>query len=137
MRGRNAVVAVALAAVVAGCNGETCPTETPKVDAIAGSCQQVTNEPVRYPVRLCPTCNQIVSACDVEISGNRVFLDPRVETCDASTSCPPTCEANPSACTFAAPAPGEYIVEAYDPGTGSTQTGTLVVVASGPEFCDF
>jgi hypothetical protein len=135
MRIRNAaVVAVALAA--AACNEDTCPTESPQVDDLA-DCTQVTGQLVSYPLRLCPTCDQVVSSCDVEISGSTIFLDPKVETCDPSNSCPPTCQASPSTCNFTAPAPGDYLVEAYDPASNGTRTGALTVVASGPEFCDF
>lgn len=136
---RNAVGAAAVALAIVGCNGGTgsCPTETPQVSAL-GDCTQVANQPVSYPVQLCPTCNQIISACDVQVAGNTIFLDPRVETCDATNSCPPACAQNTSACSFTAPpTPDVYVVEAFDPASNQTRTGTLTVVASGPESCSF
>ncbi len=135
MNVRNAAAA-ALALLAAACGDDTCPTESPQVDDLA-DCTQVTGQLVSYQLRLCPTCDQVVSSCDVEISGNTIFLDPKVETCDPSNTCPPTCQANPSTCDFTAPAPGAYVVQAYDPATSGTRTGTLTVNPDGLAFCNF
>jgi hypothetical protein len=132
---RTAVAALALAA--AACE-DTCPTETPQVDDLA-DCTAGAGSLVQYPVRLCPTCDQVISSCDVQISGTTIFLDPKVESCDPSNSCPPACQANPSTCNFTAPSgPGTYTVSAYDPARNQTVDGTLVVVAAGGlESCEF
>ena len=140
MRIRNAAVA-ALALAAAACNDNTCPTESPQVSALA-DCTAGAGQLVSYEVRLCPTCNQTVSSCDVDMSdigAGNIFLDPKVETCTSSNSCPPACQANASTCNFTAPAtPGTYVVSAYDPATNTTQTGTLTVVPpGGSASCDF
>lgn len=128
MRIRTAAVA-ALALAAAACE-DTCPTETPQVSELA-DCTAVTGTLVSYEVRLCPTCDQVISSCDVQMSGNTIFLDPKVETCDPSNSCAPACQANPTRCNFTAPAPGIYTVQAYDPARNTTVSGTLDVVATG------
>jgi hypothetical protein len=142
MRTRNAAIAAALMLAVAGCGDDTsCPTETPQVSALAGSCVQVAGQPVSYPVRLCPTCNQTGATCDVDLSAvgagsGDIFLDPKVEACMSSASCPPACEVNAITCTFTAPStPGFYTVIAFDPVSGTTRESDLEVIASGPESC--
>jgi len=137
MRIRNAAVA-ALALAAAACNDNTCPTESPQVSALA-DCTEIAGQLVSYPVRLCPTCNQTISSCDVQISGSTIFLDPKVETCTSSNSCPPACQSSPSTCNFTAPTtPGPYTVSVYDPATNATLDGVLTVVApGGAESCDF
>lgn len=141
MRKPFVIAAVAVGLVATGCNEDKCPTESPQVSALAQSCTQRAGEPVTYPVRLCPTCNQTGATCDVDMSavGNgsgAIFLDPKVEACDVANSCPPACELNAINCTFTAPAPGEYTILAFDPTTNATKESTLVVVASGAEFCN-
>jgi hypothetical protein len=131
---RNAAVA-ALALAAAACNDNTCPTESPQVSALPPDCTERANELVSYPIRLCPTCNQTVSSCDVQISGSTIFLDPKVETCSSSNSCPPSCQANASTCNFTAPAPGQYTIEVYDPATNKTLIANLNVIPSGNESC--
>lgn len=138
MSTRIAVAAVAVALFVAGC-GETCPTEPPQVNALASSCTQIAGEPVSYPVRLCPTCNQTGATCDVDLSRvnttGEIFLDPKVEACTGSTSCG-ACAVSPLICSFIAPAaPGPYTVIAFDPTTNGTRQATLVVISSGAESC--
>jgi hypothetical protein len=141
MRTRNAAVAAALVLAAAGCGEDSCPTETPQVSALAGSCVQVANQPVSYPVRLCPTCNQTGVTCDVDMSAvgpgsGDIFLDPKVEACTSANTCPPTCDLNSITCAFTAPAtPGTYTVIAYDPATDTTRESTLVVIDSGAESC--
>lgn len=138
MRIRIAVTAAAVALVAAGC-GESCPTESPQVSALAAGCTQVAGQPVDYPVRLCPTCNQTAASCDVDLSqvgSGTIFLDPKVEACTGSSGCPPACSLNTLTCTFVAPAtPGSYSVLAYDPGSNTTRQSTLLVIASGAESC--
>ena len=105
---RHAVVAFAFAGLLAaaGC-AERCPTETPQVSELPASCTERPGEPVSFPVRLCPTCNQTGATCDVDLSAvgtsSDIFLDPRVEVCTGSATCPPACELNTLACTFTAP----------------------------------
>jgi hypothetical protein len=139
---RNAVGAAAVALAVAGCNGGTssCPTEPPRVEALSAGCTERANETVSYPLRLCPTCNQIGAACEPDLSAvgagtGDIFLNVTVETCESSTSCGPSCDPNPFACTFIAPqTPGVYTVTIFD-GTGGTLSGALEVISAGPESC--
>jgi hypothetical protein len=65
-----------------------------------------------------------------------IFLDPKVEACMSSASCPPACEVNAITCTFTAPAvPGTYTVIAFDPASGTTRESDLVVIPGGAESC--
>jgi hypothetical protein len=136
---RNVVGAVAVALAVAGCNGGTdsCPTETPDVEGIATDCVVRPGATVSYPIRLCPTCNQFGAVCDAQIDAGQIFLDPRMEACESSTSCPspaPACEANPLVCTFIAPTiEATYPVTVIDPG--GTFSGTLTVSSTLPLSC--
>jgi len=140
MKTRIAVTAAAVALFAAGC-GESCPTESPQVSALAQpGCTEVAGQPVSYPVRLCPTCNQTGATCDVDLSqvgsAGTIFLDPKVEACTGTGGCGPSCALNTLTCTFTAPAtPGTYTVVAYDPGTNTTRESTMLVIASGPESC--
>lgn len=140
MRIRNVAAVAALALAAAACNDETCPTESPEVSALPGSCTELAGEPVIYPVRLCPTCNQTGATCDVDMSAvstsGDIFLDTKVEACTSSSSCPPTCEVNAVTCTFMAPStPGTYTVIAYDAATGQTRESQLTVIETGGESC--
>jgi hypothetical protein len=134
---RSAVGIAALAAIGAGLAGcpssNSCPLETPQVNALP-TCTEPPNQPVSYPVRLCPTCNQTAASCTVQISGQDIFLDLKVEACGDSNSCGGAgCSPGPTVCNFTTPAtPGTYNVTATD--AGGTQSGTLVV-ASGPASC--
>jgi hypothetical protein len=135
-----ALAATALAA--AGC-GDKCPTETPKVQRVE-SCTVSPGTPVSVRLETCPTCNQIATSCDVDLSqlgpgSNQIFLDPLAEACDPAGSCPdPSCQVNGLTCTFDAPATaGQYELVVYDPSTNTTKRGTLGVVSSGALSCAF
>lgn len=140
MRKRTAIAAVTAALVATGCgDNNKCPTEAPKVEALSSSCTEVANLPVRYPLRLCPTCNQVAAACAADLSqvqgSGIIFLDVTVEACSGSSSCGPSCDPNPFFCAFNAPAtPGDYSVQVFD-GTSTTLQGTLTVIANGSESC--
>jgi hypothetical protein len=148
MRIRSPLLAVALAglAVAAGCgdSGKKCPTESPQVNDLA-NCSAVANTSVTYHLRLCPTCNQTLSGCDVDLSQvgttGQIFLNPLVEVCESASTCGGAGCATPSAsgCTFTAPnaAPNTtYQVIAYDPLTNTQRSGTLTIVAGAPS-CSF
>lgn len=138
IRTRTVTFAAALAFVAAGCGNDKCPTEPPEVSGIPTDCQAATGQAVTYPLHLCPTCNQTFSSCDVQMSGNDIFLNPTVEACTSSSSCGAGCSPNTNACTFTAPAPGDYIVSAYDAAHPSQpRTGTLHVLTGGPVSCAF
>lgn len=141
LRNGIAVAFAALALVVAGCGDDetSCPTETPQVSALASGCVERAGEPVSFPVRLCPTCNQIGARCDVDLSAvgtGQIFLDPKVESCESASTCPPACDLNTISCSFTAPAaPGTYTVIAFDPATNQTRQADLLVIPSGAESC--
>jgi hypothetical protein len=135
--------AIAVSVSVSGCGDDnTCPAESPQVSALSTNCSAVANTTVSFPVRLCPSCNQTLAGCDVDMSGatatgGLIFLNPTVEACEPPSSCSggPTCLANPTACTFTAPnAPvgTEYFVDVYDPAIHDTRRGSLTIVANAP-----
>jgi hypothetical protein len=144
MRIRSALITAGLAAGVAGvagCPADQCAFESPQVSAMPTSCTQVTGQPVTYPLRLCPTCNQTGASCVADLSAagttGDIYLDTKVEACSDTTSCGGTaCQVNATTCEFTAPAPGTYTVIALDGLTGNTVESQLVVIASGAEFCD-
>lgn len=135
-RTRLAIAAAVGALALAGC-GEKCPTESPEVRQIQ-DCVVAPGSQVTVGVRLCPTCNQVLSSCEVDIQGGTVFLDPVVEACESSAGCPGECQAQPTTCSFRAPnETGTYVIEAFDPNSNGTKTSELVVSASGPYSCAF
>ena len=134
------IAIAALAAALAACgSNDKCPTQSPQVSGISPNCTELAGQPVSYPLRLCPTCNQSGATCIVDlsaVSAGQIFLDPTVETCSSSNSCPPSCDPNPLLCHFTAPtAPGDYTVSVFDPAANTTRVGTLTVIASGAESC--
>lgn len=143
MKLRHVVSVAAVALVAAGCgNEDSCPTESPEVDALATGCIERAGEPVSFPVRLCPTCNQTGAVCDVDLSAVRagsgeIFLDTKVEACIPLSSCPGvSCDLAPLQCAFTAPStPGTYTVIAFDPSTNATKQTDLLVIGSGAESC--
>lgn len=138
--GQVVLAAVVLFAVFAGgCGDESCASESPQVEAV-GDCSAVASTSVTFPLRLCPTCNQTLSGCTVDMSdvtatGGTIFLNPTVEACESAASCGPGCNLNPANCSFTAPnaAPNTvYDVLVFDPGTNMTKSGTLTIVPGGP-----
>ena len=119
---------------LAGCPSSSCPLETPQVNALP-TCTEPPNQPVSYPVRLCPTCNQTGASCAVQISGRSIFLDLKVEACNDPGSCGGAgCAPGPTICSFTTPStPDTYNVTATD--AGGQVTGTLVVSATDPASC--
>ncbi len=137
MKGRRAIAIAAVAAAAAaisGCPSGSCPLETPQVNALP-TCTEPPSQAVTYPVRLCPTCNQTGATCSVQIAGNSIFLDIKVEACSDSNSCGgAACAQKPTECSFTTPAePGTYNVTATDPS--GTVNGTLLVSATDPASC--
>ncbi|GAO02250.1 hypothetical protein [Anaeromyxobacter sp. PSR-1] len=140
MKTRNALSAAALAAaalLAAGCGTDTCPTETPKIDLIQ-SCTATPGATVPVRLKACPTCNQNITRCEVDVQGGYIQLDPLAEACDSSTSCPPGCATNDVVCNVTAPStPGTYTLIVSN-GTGGTLQGQLdVAEASGPYACTY
>ncbi len=137
------LTAAALSLAVAGCGTNTCPTENPKISGgLSGvpACSGIqAGAVVTVALRTCPTCNQTADVCNVTPPGadGIIQLDPLVQACTSSTSCPPTCNLAPTTCTFTAPAaPGTYQILVYDPGTGGPlQQPFQVVAASGVTSC--
>ena len=67
-----------VAAFAAGCGGGSCPTETPRIDAIQ-SCTAQPGQSVTVQLRLCPTCNLSGISCEVDTSNAKdglIQLDP-------------------------------------------------------------
>ena len=146
MRMRGWVIVAAAAAAgfgLAGCPSSSCPKESPQVNAggIPTSCTAAAGQPVTYPVRICPTCNQSSATCVVDMSAaatsGDIFLDTKVETCSGSGSCSQGCQASPISCTFTAPAASAtpYMVTVFDGGSGTTLTSQLTVTQGGPASC--
>jgi hypothetical protein len=118
-----------------GCpSSNSCPLETPQVNTLP-TCTEPPNYALSYPVRLCPTCNQTGATCAVQMSGQNIFLDLKVEACGDSNSCGGAgCSPGPTVCSFTTPAAeGTYNVTATD--AGGTRSGTLVVSATSPASC--
>ncbi len=139
MRIRGALIVAAAAAAgfgLAGCPSSSCPMETPQVNAIP-NCTEPPNQAVSYEVRLCPTCNQTGATCAVQIAGNSIFFDIKVEACNDASSCGGAgCAQGPTMCNFTTPAtPDTYNITATD--AGGTITGTLVVSAGATPSCAF
>ena len=137
MKVRSAVMLATLAAVaagLAGCPSDSCPIETPQVNSLP-TCTEPPSRAVSYPVRLCPTCNQTGATCAVQMSGQDIFLDIKVEACQDANSCGGAgCAPGPTFCSFTTPAAtGTYNIIATD--AGGTVNGTLVVSATEPASC--
>ena len=70
---------------------DECALESPQVSATPGTCTEVASQPVSYPVRLCPTCNQTGATCvpDLSAAGTTgdIYLDIKVEACTDPNSC--------------------------------------------------
>jgi hypothetical protein len=143
----SAVLAAAVLLVVfaGGCGDDTkCTGESPQVNAV-GACSARPGDTVNYELRLCPTCNQTLTSCTVDMSGadqngGTIFLNPVVDTCDTGDTCGPSCLPNPATCSVTVPSgatPGTttYTVLVYDPGIGTTRNGTLAV-GDQPPNCD-
>lgn len=133
------IALVVFAGVAAGCGGNSCPTETPRIDAIQ-SCTAQPGQTVNVSLRLCPTCNQTGITCDVDTShagsAGLIQLDPVAERCEGSSSCPPSCSQNDAVCTFTAPStPGSYTLRVFDPFSNGFREGTLEV--GGAYACSF
>jgi hypothetical protein len=138
-----AAAVTTLALVATGCGTEdSCPTESPDVAAVP-NCTVRPGAAVSYPVQLCPTCNQTGAVCDVDLSAassGDIFLDPRVEACTPSSTCPgtaPACDASPLLCPFTAPTvEGDYVVTLVDASSPTAPiTRTLRVSSVEPVSC--
>lgn len=133
-------IVVALAGFGAGCGGGSCPTETPRIDAIQ-SCTAQPGQSVTVQLRLCPTCNLTGISCEVDTSNvasaGTIQLDPVAERCESSSSCGTlACSSNEAPCTFTAPTtPGTYTLRAFDPSSNSFRQGQLDV--GGAYSCTF
>lgn len=98
------LLTAALPLALAGCGGDTCPTEVAKVSAAPASCQLAPNTVVTVTVPLCTSCNQSAPACvvvppDPTVPGDRSFqLDTTAQACTSDSSCP-----GGAGCFFPAP----------------------------------
>ncbi len=147
MRTRNAVLVatvISVAVGVSGCPSNSCPMETPGVgtNPVPSSCTALPGAQVTYPVRICPTCNQTAPTCAADLSAvnttHEIFLDTKVEACNGSSSCPPSCQLDAITCTFTAPSgTGTYTMIVVDGATGQpiSPAGQLTVIASGQPSC--
>ena len=140
-----AAFAGALAASLPGCGGEKCPTENPTISGGAAGVPVCTGgtavqagATVTVNLRICPTCNQTADVCTVTLpqGDNIIQLDPLVQACTSSASCPnPFCTLAPLGCTFTAPAAGNYQLLVNDPDTGVVQQPFQVVASGGATSC--
>jgi hypothetical protein len=131
------IAIAALAAALAACGtNDKCPTQSPKLSQVA-DCTARPGATVNYQLQLCPTCNQSGATCNVQMSGTDIFLDPTVEACTGSNSCPPpTCDTGVFNCTFTAPtAVGTYNVTVVNGDTGAVVPRTLTVDATASPSC--
>jgi hypothetical protein len=142
-KARALAAAAALAAFggLAGC-GEKCKTEPVAKVEEAQNCTAAPGAPVSVGVRLCPTCNQTGTTCEVDILEDTIQLDVVSEACEDVTTCAtqePACQVAPLPCSFTAPAePGPYDIHVYDPQTNTFPTvATLEVVPGAPSSCAF
>lgn len=146
MRTRSAFLVAGLAAVavtLTGCPNDSCGPQTPEVSNVptdASACTVGAGQQVNYQVRLCPSCNETGGSCTADLSqvaARAIYLDISTQACSGGESCPtPTCNTNPTTCTFTAPsAPDNYQVIIPN-GQGQPYTRYLQVVASGtPTSC--
>lgn len=145
---RRLTLAAAFAAVLvvglAGCGGDTCPTENPNlsggaagVPVCTGGTAVQAGATVTVNLRICPTCNQTADVCTVTLpqGDNIIQLDPLVQACTSSTSCPPQCLFRPMGCTFTAPAAGSYQLLVNDPASGVVMQPFEVVAATTNRTC--
>jgi hypothetical protein len=135
-----ALTALLSAAVLAGVGcgqSSSCKTESAalEVSTLPKICAAVApGASVAVPLHLCPACYQSAPVCDVEIQDTGIFLDARVEACDAPSSCDtvPSCLSSVTTCSFKAPSREDtYDVTIYDAGTGGTSTIPLQVSSGG------
>jgi len=118
-------------AAVSGCGTTAdCPVESPDVVSVP-TCSLAAGEPVTVQFPICTRCNQTAPTCRVDLSqvgSGYVQLDPLAQACDPGNSCPlPSCgiggaDRQTVACTFTAPAAGDYQLVVYDAGTGADIT---------------
>lgn len=139
-----AAFAAVLAAGLSGCGGDTCPTENPNlsggaagVPVCTGGTAVQAGATVTVSLRICPTCNQTADVCTVTLpqGDNIIQLDPLVQACTSSTSCPPACTLKPLGCTFTAPAAGNYNLLVNDPASGVVMQPFQVVADGGATTC--
>ena len=130
---------------LSGCGGtDTCPTENPALAATnpvptcTGARALQAGSLVSVTIRTCPTCNQSAPACTVipPAADGIIQLDPLVQTCTSSGSCPPTCSLSGVTCTFTAPAAGStYQLLVNDPAGLPVQVPFETVASGGQVSC--
>lgn len=132
----------ALPLVLGGCGAAKCPTTNPKIAAggvptCTGTAAVQAGAPVTVKLNVCPRCDQAYDTCTVTLPDAsdplNIQLDPLVQICEPSNSCPaPSCAV--VNCTFQAPAIGNYQLLVNDPDTGIINT-PFDVVAGGATSC--
>jgi len=142
---RRIVLAFAVAALLplGGCDNK-CPTATPKIDAggvptCTGANAVLAGATVSVKLHVCPRCDQAYDTCTVTLPDAvdpvRIQLDPLVQVCTESTSCPaPSCSV--VSCTFQAPttvAPYKLLV--VTPEGASIESGFEVSPSSSNTSC--
>lgn len=132
MKGRSAVVAVAIAVGVVGCGEDSCPTDAAFAEPgqdMADACSASAPQQVSIDVLLCEACSHTAPSCEADLVGlaeQQILLDTRWDVCTDDSSCSAQACASVT-CTFAVP-DGQYTVHAVAP-TG-TETFTLDVSGS-------
>ncbi len=132
MRRALVLLALPLAAALAGC-GDTCTATAADVSAV-GSCSGTVSPGVTVdvPVRVCPTCSETNPSCSAELVGTEIQLNTVIQECQANAGCAASgCVVQPVICSFSAPATaGTYSVVAVD-ATSGRQFTTQITVGSG------
>jgi len=135
------LLAVALPLALAGCGGDSCPTEVAKVSAAPapGTCTLLADALVTVNLELCTRCNQSIPVCEVvPPSGDNDFqLDTTAQACTDSSSCGFDCPQSPPVvtCRFRTPAvSGGYDFVIVD-ANATVQTIPFTIGPAGSTTC--
>ena len=124
------VAALVVGALASGCSPESCALN-PTLGNAPASCTLAPDREVTVAVTWCD-CNAPVR-CDVTFDGDTFFIEPRVDSCDASCpDNPESCGFVPASCTFRTPALSSnntYSVTIAD-GLNDTQPATFTIAGS-------
>jgi hypothetical protein len=136
-----AALGAALPFAMSGCGGSDCPSATPPLKQLPSACPSMAAAAtVTVNLHVCPRCDQSSPSCRVDLGGvassSIIQLDPLALVCSADSSCPivdpASCPAQALACTFTAPAAGNYNLLVVDQN-GNAQNVPFTVVDGGTQ----